>query len=180
MWNKYNSEWGHEPVNFWPERSVTATLRAAACVGPAIFWRWPNDASLGTGESLEEARPFEDNAAARASGHAMLLADVLDASDVDLVNVAQLVLLATAEVAIGVQGGVATLGSAVGARMLLLCKRGAECARTRNASHVGDFAWHPGIAQGSLATVSEPDDAVRCLSWLCRAPAYFHAGSGRG
>ena len=172
MWNKFNTEWEGGPVNYWPEHSVTAVLRAAKCVGPAVFWRWPNKAELGTGGVLNAS--LADMAAARASGRAQMLADLVDIEDVELLNVAQLVLLTTAEVAIGVQGGIATLGSAVGARMLLLCKRGRECAGHR-VSH--DFSWHPSIAGGSLATIFDPNNAVQYLNWLCRKPAYFHVGA---
>ena len=113
----------------------------------------------------------------RASGLAAVLSDHLDVRDIELMNVAQIVLLAGARVAIGVQGGIATLGSAVGGRMLILCRGGSECID--GANH--DFRWHPALANGSIATVGSAADAVRMLQWTCQASTYVHAlGSAMG
>ena len=66
--------------------------------------------------------------------------------DVEMANVAQLVMLTGARLAIGVQGGIATLGSAVGARMLLLCKAGSECYDTNKTQDFNQVASSDALA----------------------------------
>lgn len=180
------------PVNYWDPAQIPPVLRAASCAQHRIYFRWPNAAALGTGfgdgtllsrlaSSLGAAPAgalsLNDSETVRASGLAAVLSDHLDVRDIELMNVAQIVLLAGARVAIGVQGGIATLGSAVGGRMLILCRGGSECID--GANH--DFRWHPALANGSIATVGSAADAVRMLQWTCQASTYVHAlGSAMG
>jgi hypothetical protein len=54
VWNKFNREWGGPPINTWPANLLPTVLRAADCLGPAVYWRWPNSPELGTSFGPEQ------------------------------------------------------------------------------------------------------------------------------
>ena len=183
MWNKYNGEWAGAPVNYWPIESLVPLLNATCC-RYRVYFRMDNNDSLGTatlGASpgrdrtgrVQRLAAFPDRQTVAASRSARQLDMFVDVRDVEMANVAQLVMLTGARLAIGVQGGIATLGSAVGARMLLLCKAGSECYDTNKTQ---DFKWHPLLPwRPSIATVREWTDAERLLRWHCQRSTFVHA-----
>ena len=177
MWNKYNGEWGVRPINYWPVESLVPLLNAT-CFQYRVYFRMRNSDQFGTstrdgkGHVVRLAQ-FRDRVTVAKSRLAWQLDDLADVRDVEVANVAQLVMLTGARLAIGVQGGIATLGSAVGARMLLLCKSGSECYDTKKTQ---DFKWHPLMHwQPSIATVRSWEDAQRLLHWRCHRPTFVHA-----
>jgi hypothetical protein len=177
MWNKYNGEWGVTPINYWPVESI-APLLNATCVHLRVYFRMANSEQLGTNTRdkaghVAKLAEFRDREAVTASRLARQLDEFVDVHDVETANVAQLVMLTGARLAIGVQGGIATLGSAVGTRMLLLCKQGSECYDTKKTQ---DFKWHALMPwRPSIATVRYWKDAERLLQWSCSMPSFVHA-----
>ena len=194
MFNKRNSEWGSPPVNTWRAEEVRQACERLAptgrtrdgtpsCHERVLYFRSRNSAAMGTG-----ARQWGDDDldAARDAG-GIIVGDWLDAAAdrlasageqpraavlVELTNVAQLVLLSSSALAVGVQGGMAVLSGLVGGRLLLLCKRGMECEN--------DYTWYPSIANASMAISRSAADALALATWHCAsAPTAINAHEAR-
>eukprot|EP00965_Chrysotila_dentata_P030813 1026657-Pleurochrysis_carterae.AAC.1 len=126
LWNKFNIEWGVRPYNFFDVNQLTSLFDAARCFTDRIYLRRANARSLATGESAKDALLVDLKELPRLrSGLATgIIQDDIDNNDLELMNVALLVLMSGADLAVGVQGGLATLSSIVGSHTLILCVRG--------------------------------------------------------
>ena len=146
VYNKFNREWRHEPINTWSAKTIAEVTKLAACNGLSVIYSQPpNRDDLGTGENGEVDTTGAGSGAAggagreacaeaaSAAGAVVLGDDVFD--DVERLNVLQLVLMSSASFTVGVQGGMAVLNGLVGGRALVLCKQGRECGS-------GDFSWY--------------------------------------
>lgn len=172
-YNKRNGEWGGAPVNTYRAQHVARLCDLPARCGTVLFFRSRNDPSAGTGsrqwgeDDIDAARGcglglVSDwlRAAAPTAGGRRAAAVALELS-----NVAQLVLMSSAALTIGVQGGMGVLNGLVGGRSIVLCTRGAECPRA--GARGGDYAWYPRIANWSIAVAASADDAIALAEWEC-------------
>lgn len=196
IFNKLNSEWGGPPVNTWRAPDVRVACERlgasaehvgkAGCYPHVLYYRSRNMASMGTGsrqwgdDDLEAARraggvvvgDWLQHVVAGRSSHSGDTAPRSDRWDgarvLELVNVAQLVLLSTASLSVGVQGGMAVLSGLVGGRVLLLCRRGIECEH--------DYTWYPRIANASIAVMRSAADAIALATWHCASAPVAMSG----
>ena len=170
LWNKFNFEWEGPPINFFNVDQLTSILHAARCFTERIYLRRANARSLATGETRKDASLVDMNELPRLrSGLATgIIQDDIDNNSLELMNVALLVLMSGANLAVGVQGGLATLSSIVGSHTLILCVKGSECPRSD--SHF-DFGWHPKLQNASIALAKTPQDVIAFLRWTCRQPS---------
>jgi hypothetical protein len=119
-----------DPINFWSPVELGSLFGAFDCFRITEYLRLPNLKSLGNPPDASD--PWgtyeDDNKIARR--HGALLTDQFPAAlelmhpHLEMLNLAQLVLFASSDLVVGVQGGLALLGAVVGSRkMLLRCRQ---------------------------------------------------------
>ena len=139
----------------------------------------PQSALIHTPHSLSLARrrhrypiaayawQYEDIEMIRAHTHRVKLLDELvprGAGYLDRLNLAQLVLTASADVTIATQGGAAVLSSYAATNVVMLCRAGFECAGDSGGGEVQsapDVAWWSKL---NNATITQSSNE-RALQW---------------
>lgn len=158
FYNKYNREWAGPPVNFWSASDIACILKTPCLRDMEVIFSQPDNVpEMGTGDSIGMVM----HGATEMRGVTTVPSDL----DLDTFNVLQLILLSSARLAIGVQGGRMLASALVGTPLnVVLCRRGYECQR--------DLSWYPFFANSTFVKVKSADAAVAYLSSMCRGSAF--------
>jgi hypothetical protein len=162
VYNKHNHEWGAAPVNtlLHPDLNI---IFDELCF-PAIYHRAKNNRTLGTKDDIKLYGDFE----LAKNRNILTTKDILKENhDHEMMNALQIVLAKNAYSVIGVQGGMAVMSSLIGAKLLVLCKKGSECQK--------DYHFYPQTHNSTIIITKNTDEIQRVIKHICGKPSYFHA-----
>lgn len=161
VYNKHNREWNGDPINTFLPRDLDMIF-GELCF-PAIYHRARNEKSLGTDDKTQLTHDFE----VALRHNISTTRDILENNDRDMMNALQIVLAKNARLVVGVQGGMGVMSSLIGARLLVLCKKGSECNK--------DYHFYPRIHNSTIIITQSYGTIKRFIRHTCGISSYFHA-----